>query len=144
MVDVEPQRRYYSPFIPETPGCLYQSISVELIRRIDTRIPVPLLSAVAQQAMTTPASLGKLQTKTSTSATTSPARSTPLSLPSSGSTGRAWAAVASSSRTSPAQPPSVPLPVQNSSKSTPTQPSAVLPRLIENDARVPVDWEADD
>jgi transcriptional repressor NF-X1 len=138
-VDVEPQRRY-SFFIPETLGCLCYSISVELIRRIDTRIPVPLLSAITQQAMTSPTSLGKLQTKASTSATSSPARAT-LLLSSSGSTGRAWAAVASSSRTSPAQPPFVPLPGQNSSKSTPTRPSA---RLIENDARVPADWEADD
>ncbi|CAG7851556.1 SubName: Full=Uncharacterized protein {ECO:0000313/EMBL:CCA67475.1} [Serendipita indica DSM 11827] len=77
MIDVEPQR------------------SVELIRRLDTRIPVPLLSSTLQAPATT---LGKLQTSTSVPA--SPARSS-TTLSASGT--RAWAAVAST--TSPALRP---------------------------------------
>lgn len=114
MVDVEPQR------------------SIELIRRIDTRISTPLLSTTIVPA----ASLGKLQTKTT--ASTSPARAAPVALPPS--SGRAWAAVAS--KTSPA-PSAMPLPQRSTPTSLAGSP-APRQRVILPSEPVPVDWEADD
>ncbi|KAG8759546.1 FKBP12-associated protein [Serendipita sp. 396] len=121
MVDAEPQR------------------SVELIRRIDTRIANPLLSATVQPGS---APLGKLQTKTSTSTDASPARQAPSSLPPS--TALPWSAIASKTISSPARPqlPLAPVAAQRSQGLT-YSPARPAPTPL-SPTNVRADWEADD
>lgn len=122
--------------------------TVQLIRRIDTRIPDPLLSGVTAPA------LGKL-TDLRTRNMPAPAPGPPKPLVTSGGTtwGRGWSSVVTNQPQSVAStslnptiatPPVRPVtPVRREQTASPRKPDVPAEPAPQTDLRVPDDWEED-
>lgn len=133
--------------------------SVQLIRRLDTRLPVPLLSAIVGTSVAAPVSLGRLtalrapvpqRAVAGSSRPVTPAA--PSAASASASRGRGWAVVAkpTPSRASPAPSPTAWLTESTPSNGSPSNnmlapvraqvPSVIVPAPAGD---VPDDWEDD-
>ena len=122
--------------------------SVQLIRRIDARIPDPLLSAVAAPA------LGKLtDLRARNVPAPAPGPSKPVTTSSGTPWGRGWSSVvtkqpqpvaSTSLNPTAATPPMRPItPIRREKTSSPRKPEVLVEPVPQADLHVPDDWEED-